>query len=191
MKARILIVDDEKEIRVLLSTQLTREGCEVFEAENGKIAQGLIQANKFDIILSDIRMPEVDGIELLKWVKKTSQIRYILMTSFSDITEAQQAHALGADEFLTKPFRVNDLIGAIEKCLDKPSTQVTSSNDHLFDKIQIEELSKATILPADIYVRLSAEKYLKIAHKDQKVDHARIETYKKKGLDVLFIKKVS
>src|SRR5688572_25158900 len=96
MKGHILIVDDEKDLRDLLCKQLQVKGYQTSEAENGQVAQGMIQAGNFDVILSDIMMPVMDGIELLVWVKKTKPTSFIIMTAFSEIMEAQDAYAKGA-----------------------------------------------------------------------------------------------
>src|SRR5262245_52565869 len=85
---RILIADDEKDLREILADELRYCGCEVAEAENGKTAYALLESQPFDLIISDIRMPGGDGIELLKAVRKRDPKLppLVLISGYSDIT---------------------------------------------------------------------------------------------------------
>ncbi|MAX66147.1 MAG: response regulator [Bacteriovoracaceae bacterium] len=109
-KTYILLVDDEALLRDTMRTHLEIEGVIVEEASNGQQAFDLIQEKDFDIILSDIRMPECSGVELLKLIRNSSEKTppVVLMSAFTDIS-AQKAKDLGAIGMFLKPDNINYL----------------------------------------------------------------------------------
>ena len=118
---RILIVDDEPDIREILADELRFEGAEVFEAHNGKSAQELLLKNsdkKFDVVLTDIRMPGGDGLSLAKFTRTLPEPRPIvfLVTGFADVPAAE-AYNLGAEGYFTKPFQLDILKAEIKRLL--------------------------------------------------------------------------
>ena len=117
-KQKILVVDDEPMIRELLSDFLSEEGYSISEATNGKEALEMIQKEPFNLVLSDIRMPEMSGFDLVKLVKKHSQrIGFILMTGFSTIYSEGDVRKIGADDYLPKPLDLSDLLEKVERVL--------------------------------------------------------------------------
>lgn len=111
---KILLVEDDNYFRAAVKSIVGKK-YEIIEAENGKVARDLIPTSNPDLIISDIQMPHLSGVELLEWVKTHKPTPVILMTGFSHILETQQAHALGADDFLPKPFREEELLEKIRK----------------------------------------------------------------------------
>lgn len=113
---KILVVEDDQFFRDAICDLLKKKGYEVFEASNGKVAQEVILVQNFDVILSDIQMPSLTGIELLKWTQdKNITTPFILMTGFSMLLETQSAYDLGAKEFISKPFQQSELLELIKK----------------------------------------------------------------------------
>jgi DNA-binding NtrC family response regulator len=108
---RILVVDDEKIKRVTLADDLVTQGHDVVTAEDGNQALERLQAGPFDVVVTDLKMPGIDGLELLKRIKQgpTAPIQVILMTAYGSIPVAVEAVKLGAFDFLTKPFRNEDI----------------------------------------------------------------------------------
>ncbi len=105
----ILVVDDESSMRLFLSSVLEGEGYQVTPAGNGKEAAELIRRRKFDLIISDVRMPELGGMELLKLVKEQSpETPIVILTAFGSIESAVEAMKLGAADYLTKPLQNPD-----------------------------------------------------------------------------------
>jgi two-component system, NtrC family, response regulator AtoC len=105
----ILIVDDESSMRLFLSSVLEGEGYQVTPAANGKEAVELIRRRRFDLIVSDVRMPELGGMELLKLVKEQSpETPVVILTAFGSIESAVEAMKLGAADYLTKPLQSPD-----------------------------------------------------------------------------------
>lgn len=118
---KVLIIDDTKNIRVLLSTCLELRGYNVITADNGIEALKIIQDNKvnIDLIFLDIRMPGISGTEVLKIIKSTrSNCPVIIMTAFATVKNAIECTKLGALVYLQKPFspeRINSVLDEIEK----------------------------------------------------------------------------
>ncbi len=110
MKARILVVDDESSIREFLEIMLKKEGYEVTCAEDGEKAQELVKKKTFDLIISDLQMPKVTGIELLKFVKDSSpDTTFMMITAFGTTETAVEAMKMGAYDYITKPFKIDEV----------------------------------------------------------------------------------
>jgi putative nucleotidyltransferase with HDIG domain len=189
-KGHILIVDDEPDLRELLKATLEEAGYSTAEAVNGKAAQAFLTLENCDAVISDIRMPEMDGVELLKLIKQTKNIPVILMTGFSDILETQTAYQMGASEFITKPFNNKELLASLELILNPKNTGgVPQTLDHEYCKVNIDEFTSGSELKFNIFVRLSEQKFIKIANKGQRLDKLRTESYKNKGITFLYMTK--
>jgi DNA-binding NtrC family response regulator len=108
---RILIVDDEKIKRITLADDLAAQGHEVVTAADGEEAWTQLQTAQFDVVVTDLKMPRLDGIELLKRIKQGPQaaLAVVMMTAYGSIPVAVEAMRLGAYDFVTKPFRNEDL----------------------------------------------------------------------------------
>ncbi len=116
----ILLVDDEEVLRTTLATELTNEGFRVSEAPDGDIAIDLVKKEKFDVVLLDIKMPRVDGFEVLKFVKSQSpETKVIMLTAFGDMQNAIRSLKLGASDFASKPYDFLDLVATITRSLGK------------------------------------------------------------------------
>ncbi|MDP8956228.1 MAG: response regulator [Actinomycetota bacterium] len=120
--ASILVVEDNKVHQQTLVQMLTREGHIVTTAENGRQALDLIESERFDVVLLDILMPEVDGYEVLEQLKEDPKLRHmpvIMTTAVDDIASAVRCIEMGAEDFLTKPFDVTVLRARINAGLTK------------------------------------------------------------------------
>jgi two-component system response regulator PilR (NtrC family) len=106
--SRILVVDDERSMRELLAIVLRREGYEVLLAENGRAAIDLLEREPVDLLISDIKMPDLSGVDVLRAAKKIDQdILGIMITAFASTETAVEAMRLGACDYLSKPFDVD------------------------------------------------------------------------------------
>src|SRR4051795_12494631 len=118
--SNILIVDDEQSYRQLLSLVFEGDGHTVRTAMNGRQALELLQAEPADVIISDVKMPDMDGIEMLRAVRETlPDIGVVLMTAFASVETAREAFKLGADDFITKPFDVEELKLIVKKIIER------------------------------------------------------------------------
>ena len=118
--SRILIVDDEQSMREMLSIMLRKEGYDVHTAANGEIALDVLQREIFDLVITDVRMAQVDGIEVLRAVKELSPETVVLMiTAYASTETAVDAMKLGAYDYITKPFKNEEIRLVIQKALEK------------------------------------------------------------------------
>ena len=123
---RILVVDDEKNIRLVLEESFTGIGYEVVTASNGEDALRKFVPGKFDCVISDLRMPTIDGMELLKGIKSRDNAVYFLMiTGFPEIDSAVNAMKEGAYDYLTKPFHMEDIQLKVEKAIHAKRTEAS------------------------------------------------------------------
>ncbi len=118
MLAKILVVDDEQHMLKLFEKILTKQGHEVRTAASGTEAISLFEKNDFDLIFSDLLMPDLGGMDLLKEVKaRYSDIPFIVITAYGTIESAVEAMKTGAFDYLTKPFRKDDILLVTGKAL--------------------------------------------------------------------------
>lgn len=118
MPLRILLADDDAALRKVIGYKLKRRGFDVVAVENGLEAMALLDSRTFDLLLSDMRMPKMGGLDLLEAVKKKRPgLEVILMTAYADVSQAVKAVKLGAFDYLTKPFDDDQLFMSIERAL--------------------------------------------------------------------------
>ncbi len=116
----ILLVDDEKLIRNSFARELRAEGFTVITAAGGSEAIGEVERTSYDLVVTDLMMPGVDGFGVLKAVKRQApRTCVIILTGYGDTESANDALCLGADDFILKPCEINDLISRIRRCLEK------------------------------------------------------------------------
>ena len=120
MQTRILIVDDELSMRQFLSILLDREGYITEQADSAESALDIIETTFFDLIISDVNMPGLSGLDLLKMIKKISpETAVLLITAFSTSEQAVEAMKLGAYDYIAKPFKVEEIKVLVRNALDK------------------------------------------------------------------------
>ena len=119
-QARLLVVDDERSMRELLSIVLRREGYDVSLAENGRMAIDRLERSRFDLLISDIKMPDMSGVDVLRAAKRIdSDIVGIMITAFAAADTAIEAMRLGAHDYLSKPFDVDELKIKVRNALEQ------------------------------------------------------------------------
>ncbi|MEZ5360126.1 MAG: sigma-54 dependent transcriptional regulator [Candidatus Zixiibacteriota bacterium] len=115
---RILLADDDDSVRRVIQFKLEKKGFDVTSAADGLAALDILKADRFDLLLADIRMPGLDGLELLEASQKTQPgIKVILITAHAEVSQAVRAVKLGAFDYITKPFEDEELFVAIDKAL--------------------------------------------------------------------------
>jgi len=123
-KARILVIDDEKVIREGVARALSSEGHEVEKAENGNRGIELLQEYQFDIVLTDLMMPGLDGFGVLEWIREQQpHVQVIVITGFATVSKAVTAMKQGAFDFVGKPFTPDYIRVVVDRALDKLSMQ--------------------------------------------------------------------
>jgi CheY-like chemotaxis protein len=122
MAKKILIVDDNPNVLKLLNISLSKAGYEIVEAENGEVAFQVANKEKPDLIISDIMMPQMDGIELCWMIRENSEVPlvpFIFLTSFDDSEMEIRGFRAGADEYLNKPIDRKELLERVEELLSR------------------------------------------------------------------------
>ena len=142
--SNILIVDDEQSYRQLLTLVFESDGHSIRTAANGREAVELVREEAPDVIVSDVRMPDMDGIEMLRAVRETyADLGVVFMTAHASVESAREAFKLGADDFVTKPFDVEELKLIVKKTLEK---QQLIDENRAFKRAQRERGSVKNII---------------------------------------------
>lgn len=116
----VLVVDDEEDVRDTLSSVLKQLNYVPFVAENGVEALKIMEREQIDVVLSDLYMPEMDGIELLKRLKtRDNKVVFLMITAHPTIETAVEAIKKGAYDYLTKPFHIEEVRLKINRALEK------------------------------------------------------------------------
>jgi two-component system, response regulator, stage 0 sporulation protein F len=119
LSGKILIVDDQFGIRVLLQEVLDREGYEIFQAANGPAALAIVKEHSPDLILLDMKIPGMDGLEILRNIRKMgADTKVIMMTAYGELDLIQEAMEMGALAHFTKPFDIDELRQAVSEQLN-------------------------------------------------------------------------
>lgn len=118
MPAKLLYVDDEPDLRDLVECQLSLEGYDVTTANDGVNAIEILRKNSFDVVLLDVRMPRMNGIEVLQELHKLNlHPRTIMLTGDSDTAVLARCARFGVNDYLTKPYNFHDLVSSIDKAM--------------------------------------------------------------------------
>ena len=115
--ARILVVDDEKEIRRCLELSLEERGYHVVAAESGEVALELLQQGPVDVAIIDLLLPGLDGIELTQKIRERSSLPIIFLSAIGDDKKKVEALEKGADDYVTKPFSIEEVVARIRSVL--------------------------------------------------------------------------
>lgn len=139
--AKLLVVDDESNLRLVVQKELSRQGHEVETASDGETAWTLLEETDFDVLLCDINMPRLDGIALLRRLREKSQNppEVIMLTGQATVESAIEAMKLGAYDYLTKPYRIVELAALVQQASEKQRLKI--DNQRL--RAQIERTHKS------------------------------------------------
>lgn len=193
-KDLILIADDDATFRKLIAKIATQQGFDIREAENGLVAKTIFDllSDKVKLVITDVRMPELDGMALIQHIREKSEVPVLLVTGFTDIADVNTAQVLGATKFLKKPFGAEELIEAVQKCLNPqpepaPDQEIKPPEAPKYCAIHIDEFISTSQLLSDLYLRLTEKNHVKIARKGEKVPLERLKFYKDKRVEYLFV----
>jgi putative nucleotidyltransferase with HDIG domain len=191
---RVMVVEDDRTIRELVVNVLSHGGFDARPFENGLLAQQAFGLEKFDAVISDINMPgsRIDGLDLLQYIKQHFPMPVIFMTGFASMANMKEANGLGVDAFVPKPFKHEQLLVTLKSCLkltDRPVAPTEEDLDSGYRKLAIDGFLSGKSLRYAIYIRLSARKYVKIAHSGEELPRSAIAGYKSKGIKNLYLTK--
>ncbi|NLD19925.1 MAG: response regulator transcription factor [Clostridiales bacterium] len=129
MSEKILIVEDEEKIARFIELELTHEGYEISKALNGREGLEMAENGHFDLLLLDIMLPELSGLEVLRRIRKHSSIPIIMLTARDAISDKVSGLDMGADDYITKPFAIEELLARIRVALKrKPADSIYQNN---------------------------------------------------------------
>ncbi|RJQ38338.1 MAG: sigma-54-dependent Fis family transcriptional regulator [Nitrospiraceae bacterium] len=118
-KGNILIIDDEDIVRISCKRALMPEGFEVKTAQNGIEGLKMIEEERFDIVLTDLKMPDIDGIEVLRLIKQRwADTVVIIITGYQTVDSAVKAIKLGAYDYIEKPFTPDGIVNVVHRALE-------------------------------------------------------------------------
>ena len=117
MSVKVLLVEDEKSIAEGIIYNLKNEGLKVTHVDDGKIAIDIFNEEHFDLLILDIMLPEVSGLEICKTIRKSSNVPIIMLTAKDDENDKISGLEMGADDYITKPFSVKELISRVKAVL--------------------------------------------------------------------------
>ncbi|MEQ6388177.1 response regulator transcription factor [Bacillaceae bacterium S4-13-58] len=165
MNKRVLVVDDEQQIRETISNFLVKEGYSVFEAENGDAALRCLKDQKLDIILLDIMMPETDGYQVLREIRAYSKhLPVIMLTAKTDELDKLLGLELGADDYITKPFSIREVVARMKAVWRRTSAQEADEKGEIIKRGPIEiDMDTYTVTVNDEKVNLTPTEF-KILH---------------------------
>jgi DNA-binding response OmpR family regulator len=183
----ILVVDDDPELRENIREILDDAGFAVTLAASGEEALDCLERQAFDVILLDLIMPGLGGKEVLPLIKRQSpSVKAIMITAFATIENAVSAMRKGADDYLTKPFKVDELLMAVRRCLEEARLQKCHS------VIDVEDTFNclANVMRREILFLLAREgrlRFMDIARKLEVEDHTKVNFHLKVLRDAHFV----
>lgn len=128
MKEKILIVEDEKDLARLLQYNLEKEGYQVVSANDGENGLSLFQKKKPDFVILDLMLPKVSGLDILKTIRQTSEVPVLILTAKKEEIDRVLGLELGADDYVTKPFSVREILARVKSILKRISPQKATNN---------------------------------------------------------------
>jgi len=138
MKKTILIVDDEYQIREMVRTFLINEGYDVLEAENGIEAIDRLKTNHVDLILLDVMMPDMDGIQAIREIRILhKKMPVIMLTAKTDEVDKLLGLEMGADDYITKPFSLRELVARMKAVLRRSSNTDDEETEEIIERNEI------------------------------------------------------
>lgn len=127
MPEKILIIEDEEKIARFIELELTHEGYEIEKSYNGREGLEMAENGHFDLVLLDIMLPELNGLEVLRRIRKTSEIPIIMLTARDAVTDKVSGLDMGADDYITKPFAIEELLARIRVALKRKKSMTKES----------------------------------------------------------------
>lgn len=158
LKNQILLVEDEKKLGQSVQNELAEQGFAIDWAEDGKIGKQFFEQKKYDLIILDLNLPFISGMELCKMIRKqNTHIPIIMLTALGDLTNKLEAFTLGADDYIVKPFHLSELSARIHVFLKRRQTS-TPPNSITIANLTIDFVAKS-IVRAGKNIALTAKEF--------------------------------
>lgn len=163
MNKTILIIEDEEDIRDIISHYIKREGYLVKEAANGKMGINIALNDQIDLIILDLMLPDISGYDVCREISRNKNIPIIMLTARNDIVDKIRGLEIGADDYITKPFDIREVIARINVCLRRMESLkvLESNNDNIIEistNIKINKKSREVSKLGEI-IKLKPKEY--------------------------------
>ncbi|NCB41140.1 MAG: response regulator transcription factor [Clostridia bacterium] len=158
MSARILLIEDEEKLARFVELELTYEGYQVTKAFDGRTGLELVQTDEFDLILLDIMLPQISGMEVLRRVRRKSSIPIIMLTARDSVDDKVSGLDGGANDYLTKPFAIEELLARIRMCLRKQTAAYDMPQTLTASGVVLDP-ARRTVCVGDVPVELTKREF--------------------------------
>ena len=138
----VLVVDDEPTIREIVVGYLEREGYRTLEAADGRRARELVESDPPDLVVLDVMLPEIDGLELCRWIRSSSRLPVIMLTARGEESDRIVGLELGADDYVTKPFSPRELAARVRTVLRRAEPEAVPEERLSFNGLVIDSATR-------------------------------------------------
>jgi len=184
----VLIIDDDEDFRTLLKKDLRDFGYKIIEASSAADGETILSMNKVSIIITDVKMPKMNGIEFYRKIKETYKMPIIFMTALLKIRETKEAHEVGLKHFITKPYDKVELSRLLDLVIERPEElDEEESIEDLYKAIVIDEIERQESFKFALFIKLSSAKFVKITHEGTHIDEQRISKLREKKIKQLYV----
>ena len=155
---KILIVEDEEKIARFIELELIHEGYKVIKADNGRTGLEIAERGEADLIILDVMLPEINGLEVLRRIRRVSEVPIIMLTARDAVMDKVSGLDAGADDYITKPFAIEELLARIRTALKKMRHKVMYGDTEIeltnreFTLLQILMENKNIVLTRDVLI---------------------------------------
>jgi DNA-binding response OmpR family regulator len=147
--SRILVVDDEENIRTLVETYLKNDGYDVVTAATGEEALEKVTSAAPDLVILDVRLPGIDGFEVLRRIRKQSDVFVIMLTARTDELDTLVGLEVGADDYVTKPFSPRELVARVRAMLRRTKGEPRVDQALQFDGLSVDEARREVLVDGE------------------------------------------
>jgi len=154
----VLVVDDEPIVREVVVRYLEREGYATLEADHGERARALLETRSPDLVVLDVMLPGIDGLELCRWIRSRSDLPVIMLTARGEEADRIVGLDLGADDYVTKPFSPRELAARVRSVLRRTAASAASGERIAFGDLELDADSRE-VRKADVELRLTAKEF--------------------------------
>jgi len=145
--SRVLLIDDDAKLSGLLGAYFQRFDFELLSATHPQVGLDMLESEHPDLVILDVMLPDMDGFEVCRRIRKLSQVPIIMLTARGEVTDRIVGLELGADDYLPKPFEPRELVVRMQSVLRRTSSDDQSQGDHLcFDGLEIEPEKRLAVL---------------------------------------------
>jgi len=161
---RVLVVDDEPTVREVVVGYLRRDGHEVSEADDGPGALDLLERDEFDLVVLDMMLPGVNGLDILRSIRANGDMPVIMLTARAEESDRVAGLELGADDYVVKPFSPRELAARVNGVLRRSTPKASSVSDTIeFDGLTIDNRSREVRLDGEL-VEMTPKEFEVLAH---------------------------